>query len=217
MPDAFCVTADGVTLVRRRLPRWLLALAAAVVALALTGPAVAGDVHQEGRAEMPLKIERDEAGATLHLNGAATLRRYFVRIYSIGLYTPEPTTDADRIIEADDQPRRVHIFFAYRSIGGQAILDAWEDGLDDNLEGELRDAMDRAIRENREVFKVDVQTGDEIIYDYTPDEGTRIYLNDDQVAFIEDPLYFRALLSFWIGERPVDSGARSGLLKGGYR
>lgn len=200
----------------RRRKGWITGACTALgVLVALGTGSSAAETYRQNGVELPRAVEREGLEQPLVLNGAATLRRFFVRIYTVALYVPEPGVDAEAIIEADDRPRRVHLHFAYRSVDGERILRAWEDGAAENLHGELRDAMSRAIEQSRDAFRTDVEKGDEIVYDYTPGEGTRIMHNGEQVAFIEDPLYFRALLAFWIGDDPVDDGARSKLLRGG--
>ena len=63
----------------------------------------------------------------------------------------------------------------------------------------------------------DVKTGDIIDFDYSPDMGTTVHLNDKPVG---EPIgggraLYNAVLAIWLGDNAIDDGLKKKLLKSG--
>ena len=185
-----------------------------VAGLVAASPVLADRAEHVERAgkEIPKTVEHPGAETPLRLNGTGVMRRYFQDIYVAALYLPEREQEAQAILGADDQVRRLELHFVFRRVGGDRFISEFESGMEESLSGERLEVMRTAFETYRDAFETDVVDGDVITYDYHPGEGTRILLNGDEVAHIEDPLYFEALLAMWIGEDAVDGDIRDGLL-----
>ena len=57
-----------------------------------------------------------------------------------------------------------------------------------------------------------MRKGDEIRIDYLPDRGIQVRINGEWRGTVEGNDFFRALLSIWLGEKPVTKSLRSGML-----
>ena len=54
-----------------------------------------------------------------------------------------------------------------------------------------------------------------VLFEFVPDTGTRIVVNGQQRgAPIPGEVFFAAVLRIWIGDKPVDSGLKKGLVGG---
>ena len=80
----------------RKLLAWTLAMAAGWI---IAGIGYAGDVEILG---VKFPTEKVVAGKTLHLNGVSYLKRLgFVKVYAVGLYLEQPSTDPNAVIESE--------------------------------------------------------------------------------------------------------------------
>ncbi len=182
----------------RRLLCWLLAwlLAGAAAARTLEG--------------VSLPEEMAVAGRTLVLNGAGVREKFFFDIYVAALYLPRRSADAGRIL-ASGEPWRMVMHFLYRKVARGKLADAWEEGFAANLPPErlayLRPRLDRF----KSLFP-DLKRGQEVVLDHLPGEGVRVYLDGRELGRIDGDDFAAALLSVWLGERPVTDSLKAALL-----
>ena len=57
-----------------------------------------------------------------------------------------------------------------------------------------------------------VRKGDVIRIDYLPDSGTEVRINGEWRGAVEGNDFFRAILSIWLGDKPVTESLRKGML-----
>ena len=97
------------------------------------------------------------------------------------------------------------------------------DSLNDSIKANLQPAKEKAISAGLEALRSlmrsigDVKTGDIIDFDYSPDKGTTVHLNDKPEG---EPIgggraLVNAVLAIWLGDNAIDDGLKKKLLKSG--
>jgi hypothetical protein len=186
-------------------------IASLALALAAFG-AGAQPAELEG---VKLEPSAQVGAAALQLNGAGVRTRAFFKVYVAGLYVPQKAGDAAALL-AQKGPRRVAITML-RSVDAETFAGALNDGLRSNhTEAQLAgwkgqiDALNANLKAVGEAKK-----GDVIHFEFVPDAGTRVTVNGQpRGSAIPGEDFFTAVLRIWIGDKPVDSSLKKGLLGG---
>lgn len=176
----------------------LFCFGAPVNALTLAGVSVNEQVQPQG-------IQQ-----ALVLNGAGIRKKFFVKVYVAGLYVPARTQDAQSIINAG-APSRVLMHFVYSEVSKAKLDAAWDDGFEDNLDTAALQALKPRLAQFKSLFRTLVE-GDEVWLDYLPNQGTRVSINGEVQGLVPGADFNAALLSVWLGEEPVTSSLKKGLL-----
>lgn len=151
--------------------------------------------------------------ASLPLNGAGVRTRAIFKVYVAGLYVPQKASDPSTLL-SQSGARRVSLTML-RNVDADTFFDALNDGLRDNHTGEQFAAMAPQVAMLNANLKPlgEAKKGDVIQFDYLPDAGTRVTVNGQvQGTVIRGEDFYRAVLRIWIGDKPVDSGLKKGLL-----
>ncbi|HXH28779.1 MAG TPA: chalcone isomerase family protein [Candidatus Polarisedimenticolia bacterium] len=148
--------------------------------------------------------------ATLVLNGLGLREATFLKVdvYVAGLYLPEKTGDADRILDGEG-PRRLQMSFV-RDVKRADLVKGFAEGFEKNSP-EAMPAL-RARLDRLDGFLVDVARGDTLIFTWEPGRGVRVEIQGRERGMIEGADFGRALLAVWIGPRPPNAGLKAGLL-----
>jgi hypothetical protein len=186
-------------------------LAAVVVALA-AAQARAQAVELEG---VKFEPATQVGSATLQLNGAGVRTRVVFKVYVAGLYMPQKAGDAAALL-AQRGARRIAITML-RSVDAETFAGALNEGLRNNhTEAQLAgfkaqiDALNANLKAVGEAKK-----GDVIHFEFVPEVGTRVMVNGQvRGAVIPGEDFFTAVLRIWLGDKPVDSGLKKGLIGG---
>lgn len=198
--------------------RLAAALTAAILALSL--PAAYSAEAPDAGAASPVVVADAQydasltlGGKTLRLNGAALRKILFIKVYAAGLYLENPAKTADEAIAAAG-PRRVRLTLL-RDVSGSDFIEALEDGLNANLTPEKKSAISEETAALKTLMTAigDVKEGDVVDFDYLPEEGTVVSRNGERVgaAIAGKPLY-DAVLAIWLGDKPIDTSLKAGLL-----
>lgn len=168
----------------------------------------------------PLEVEGQKfeptvqlGGQTLNLNGVGLRKRAIFKVYVAGLYVPQKSSNAATVI-ADKGARRVSLRML-RDVDAGSFIDSFNDGLKNNLSDAQLTALKSQIDALTATLKSigEAKKGDAINFDYTPDGGTRISVNDqprgDAIAGAD---FFSAVLRIWLGEKPADESLKKGML-----
>ncbi len=151
-------------------------------------------------------------GKNLLLNGAGTRTKMMFDIYVAALYRSEKSKQAD-VILADSGTRRVslHMLFGLKS---EKLLEAFTSGIAANQTAAQVAAIDGALKQFAAMFAAipEVKKGDVIVLDYLPEVGTQVIVNDVSRGVIAGVEFNRALLSVWLGNKPVDTDLKKDLL-----
>lgn len=153
---------------------------------------------------------------TLHLNGAGLRKRVFFKVYAAGLYVPEKSSNAAALL-AQTGPRQVRLVML-RNVEAETFIQSLNDGLRNNhSEAQLAalktqiDALNANLKALGEAKK-----GDTILFEFTPQTGTRLIVNGQPKGeAIGGEAFFAAVLRVWIGDKPADGELKKGLLGGG--
>ena len=146
----------------------------------------------------------------LKLNGAGIRSKFFMKIYVAELYLEHPSTVADDILKPPGR-KRMTMHMLYDEVSREKLVDGWNDGFAGNLVPEQLKALETKIQEFNGFF-IDVHAGEEIILDYTPDQGTVVSIAGKTIGTVTGADFNRALLSIWIGKEPVGEDLRDSLL-----
>jgi hypothetical protein len=145
---------------------------------------------------------------TLVLNGlglrTATILK--VKVYVIGLYLEEKSSDANAIIESK-QSKRLAMQFVH-DVTADKLRSGWEEGFKDNykdvgsIEGEI--AQFNATMQ-------DVKEGDSIELDFSGDI-VDIMVKGAKADSVDGSAFQQALLAIWLGPKPPGDALKDGLL-----
>lgn len=158
--------------------------------------------------------DKSALGASeLQLNGAGMRSRFFIKVYTIGLYLTEKKTSLADVL-ASKGAKRLHIV-TLRELTAEQFADALVEGIHKNH----AEAETEPLKERIEEFKnaiLAVKTaakGDVVSIDWLPDSGTRLSINGKQQGKdIAGEDFYRALLRIWLGSRPAQDDLKELLL-----
>lgn len=153
--------------------------------------------------------------ATLALNGAGVRSILFFKMYVAGLYLTEKRNTAEAVF-SDKGEKRIALHVVVGDADSERFLNGFRKGIEKNHSEQelslLRERMD-ALGHLFDAIK-SVKRNDVIAFDWLPGSGTRISFNGSELGRIAGEDFYRALLSIWIGAKPVSSDLKKGLLGG---
>jgi hypothetical protein len=154
-------------------------------------------------------------GQPLVLNGAGIRTRAIFKVYAAGLYVPQKSNDP-AVLLAQKGPRRVAIGML-RSVDAESFAGALNDGLKNNLNEQQVAGFKAQIDTLNANLKAlgEAKKGDNILFEFTPEAGTRIVVNGQaKGTAIPGEDFFEAVLRVWIGAKPADGALKKGMLGG---
>jgi len=150
----------------------------------------------------------------LILNGAGIRKKLFVKVYVGALYLTDKRTTTSQIL-SDPGAKRIVMSFLYKEVSADKLVDGWNEGFHaNNSAEELKVLQDRIDQFNS--FFVTVLRGDIIQLDYTPDQGTQVWINDMLKGTVPGEDFSQALLKIWLGRKPADAGLKEAMLGNAY-
>ena len=144
-------------------------------------------------------------GQSLVLNGMGLREKYFIDVYVGGLYLPSRSTD-DAAIVALDAPKRIVMHFVYSSVPKDKINDTFTQGFA-SVPG-----VDTAKVDRLKSWMADCTTGDQIVLDYVPGEGTQVSVKGQRKGTIEGAEFMKGLWAVYLGSNPPTAKFKRGLL-----
>lgn len=155
------------------------------------------------------------ADQKLVLNGAGVRSIFFIKMYVAGLYLSGKQTTTQAVM-ADTGAKRIALNVVVEDADPEHFLNGIRKGIEKNhgeqQMAELKARVDAFIHLFDSVKQV--KKGDVIAFDWLPGTGTRVSFNGAELGMIAGEDFYRALLSVWIGERPVSGDVKKGLLGG---
>lgn len=180
----------------------------ALLMLVAAPPAAARDVDG---VQVPDQLSVTGEKKPLTLNGAGFRKKYMLKVYVGALYTVQPITRAEQILDATT-PRVMRLHFV-REVSAAKQADGWRDGLADNhSKFEMKAFQTRLTQFN--AMMLDVKENDVLRIDFLPKGVTRVTINDKPRGSVEGGDFQRALLRIWLGAKPADSDLKKALLAG---
>lgn len=149
----------------------------------------------------------------LVLNGAGVRSIMFFKMYVIGLYLADKQHSAAAVL-ADAKAKRIELHVVVGDAGTERFVNGFHKGIEKNRS----EAEMAALRERLAAFEQmfgavkTVKRGDVIAFDFVPVEGMRVTLNGAELGRIAGADFYHALLSVWVGEKPVTGDLKKALL-----
>jgi len=147
----------------------------------------------------------------LVLNGAGLRKRFVFKVYVIGLYLAQKTTDAVNVAG----PKRISIHML-RDVGAEQFTEALVEGLRANLSEAEFAKLEPRVKELSDVMAQigEAKKGMGIALDWTGSD-TRLVVDGKPAGKpIAGEDFYRALLRIWLGDRPVQDDLKKALLGG---
>ena len=166
----------------------------------------AGAAEVEG---VKLEDRTQVEGRDVVLNGAGLRKRFVFKVYVMGLYLAQKTTDAVNVAG----PKRVSIHML-RDVGAEQFTEALVEGLRANLSEPDFRKLEPRVKELSDVMAQvgEAKKGMAIALDWTGTE-TRVLVNGKPAGKpISGEDFYRALLRIWLGEHPVQDDLKKALL-----
>ncbi len=152
-----------------------------------------------------------KAGETpLVLNGAGVRTKFAISIYVGGLYLKGRSTDAAKIIAADE-PMSIRLHIVSGLITPKDFEEATRDGFDRATGGKtapIKDRMEKFIA----IFREGIAKGDAYDLVYVPGKGITVYKNGTLKATSTGLDFKQALFGIWLGPRTANPKLRKGML-----
>jgi hypothetical protein len=153
------------------------------------------------------------ASRELKLNGLGVRGIFFFKAYVAGLYLGEKTPAGQEAVRQPG-PKRLQLRMLME-IGANDIKKALVDGMRKNVTEEQWEAMqDRVTQFSQTIDSIGItRRGDTINLDYVPDLGLLLAVNDVRKGpAIKGQDFYNAMLEIFVGDDPVDTRLRNGLL-----
>lgn len=161
---------------------------------------------------VPERITLSGSQQSLVLNGAGIRTKFFISVYIGALYLPDKQTTVTAILH-HDTPRRVMMYCLYHEIDKQKLVDAWNEGFNENSNEQTLKQLHDRINEFNRLFPA-LHKNDVVYLDYIPGKGTSLSFNGRTLGTIPGEDFNIALLKVWLGEVPADSDLKAAMLGG---
>lgn len=154
-------------------------------------------------------------GESLVLNGVGVRKRFVFDIYVGGLYVAKRAARTEELV-GQPGPKRVALRFL-RDVEGELFVNSLHVGLKANhSEAELgrwQKQLDTLTTTIKTIALA--RRGDTVLFDFTPQDGTRVSVNGvTRGPLIPGEDFYAAVLRVWLGETPADAGLKKGMLGG---
>lgn len=171
----------------------------AVLVLLMAAPfAMAKDF---GGAEIPDTVTIE--GAKLTFNGAGIRKKLkFVKVYAAALFLENKSSDAEKILNADE-PMMIRMVFIRGKITPQQLIDSWNESftaITNNNTAPWQEQIDKF----NACFASDTVEGQTYDMAYLPAKGLVVYLDGKEKATIPGKEFKNMVFSIWLGKGPMD-------------
>ena len=143
------------------------------------------------------------------LNGGGLREKYFtLDLYVGALYLKEKSSDADKIIMADED-MGIRIVIVSAMVTRERFIDALEDGFKNTTAGK---STAEQIAQFKTFLKDPFVEGDEILLNYHKGDGVHLYKNGQERGAFKGLEFKQALFGIWLGGKPADSSLKDDML-----
>lgn len=158
---------------------------------------------------MPATIKVGEQN--LSLNGAGLRKKVFFKLYVAGLYVTNKSKDGSALASADE-PIGIRLQITSGMVSSDNMSEAIADGFKKSTGGNTA-PLQKKIDSFVAAFKQDaIVEGNIFEMFYVPGKGVETYKNGKLLTTIEGHDFKKALFGIWLGNDPVDSDLKKGLL-----
>lgn len=144
------------------------------------------------------------------LNGAGVKSKWFLDLYVAGLYLQKKSTDP-KYVQNCDCPMALKIVITSSWVSVKTFRSAVDDWFDKSMHGNTQAIIDR-IELFKSTFGNDIKIYDKILMVYHPKLGIKVYKNGIYRNVIPGLDFKRELAKLWLGDHPVSTDLKNGLL-----
>ncbi|MBI3134597.1 MAG: chalcone isomerase family protein [Bacteroidetes bacterium] len=147
----------------------------------------------------------------LKINGGGIREKMFMDLYIGVLYLREKSSDASKIIEADE-PMAIKMRVISSMVSKENMEEAIRSGFDKSTNGNtsaIKSKIDQLITAG---FKDEIAVGDIIDLIYMPGKGTTLHKNNSAVVTITGLDFKKALFGIWLCSQPADENLKNKML-----
>ena len=134
----------------------------------------------------------------LEIKGAAAYDALGKEYYIASLYVTDSSQDALALL-ADNQRQKMKIKVIAKRWSARKWKAQWLNNIVINNNPNTDPNLEQAIATFTEFPKNNLLAADEVIIDYLPGEGTRVYFNTHEVISTDDNKLYSYLLNTWLG------------------
>ncbi|MDF1675452.1 MAG: chalcone isomerase family protein [Vicingaceae bacterium] len=161
-----------------------------------------------GDVAMPKKVKVGET--ELELNGAGARVKLFMDMYVAGLYIKTKSTDAKKIVEANEHIA-IKLQIVSSLITSDKMISAVNEGFKNSTNGKTA-SIQKEIDQFIGAFKDEIKKGDVFDIFYVPNKATLVLKNGKLMAKIEGLEFKKALFGIWLSDVPADKNLKKALL-----
>lgn len=148
----------------------------------------------------------------LKLNGAGIRKKAgFIEVYVAGMYLKHTSKDGNAIMKADE-PQNVHIVITSSLVNSKNFIEATKEGFQKSTSGNTKPIQAKVDKFLSLFLKESISKGDAFDLNYIPGKGVEVLKKGKFVDVIPGLDFKTALFGIWIGNDPVDSKLKTGLL-----
>jgi len=146
----------------------------------------------------------------LKLNGAGVREKLWIDLYAGGLYLSTPSSDANKIMNADEA-MAVKLHIVSKLISSEKMIDAVREGFESSTNDNTKPIEDK-IEQFIGFFEDEITKGDVFDITYQPGKGVVAYKNGKEKGTIEGMDFKKALFGIWLSRNPADDDLKEGML-----
>ena len=178
----------------------LASMFAGVPAFAATCPEV----------NLPVKVMVGKTNLVLNGIGLRKATFFSVKVYVAGLYLPQKSVDAKKILNTNQSWKLVLHFV--RDVDSDDFHDALVEGFENATDGNVE-----AMRPQIDAINAlvpDLKVGDRLTFNHEAGRGISVNFNDSSNSIVDGTDLAATLLTIWLGEDPPNEDLKTGLLGG---
>lgn len=184
------------------LKKLVAALIAVFVMISYTGAMEAAEVKLSDNLEI--------RGTKLLLNGAGVRSKFFMDLYVGGLYLAEKSSDAAKIVAADE-PMAISLNIISSMITSEKMESATRKGFKNSTGGNMA-PIEQEIEKFIAVFKEKIEINDVYHFVYMPGKGVEVYKNSKLNSLLTGIEFKKALFGIWLCDKPAQSSLKKEML-----
>ena len=177
-----------------------------LLAVVLSVPATAQ--KKVGGIVLPATLEYSDE--TLSLNGAGVREKFWIDLYSAGLYLDAESNNASQILSSK-KPMALRLHIVSDLITSEKMVEAVTEGFEKSTNGNVA-SIQPEIDKILGFFKEDIRKNDIFDLVYVPNQGVTAYKNGKARGTVAGEEFKKALFGIWLSGRPADDDLKDDLL-----
>ncbi|MBL7900116.1 MAG: chalcone isomerase family protein [Crocinitomicaceae bacterium] len=147
----------------------------------------------------------------LKLNGGGIREKMFINLYIGVLYLKEKSSDANKIISADE-PMAIKMRVVSSMVSKENMEEAIRTGFDKSTGGNISPIKSKIDELISAGFKDEIAIGDIFDLIYIPGKGTTLHKNNSPVVTLAGLDFKKALFGIWLCNEPADENLKNKML-----